>query len=238
MEYKNLTVIGTSHIARESINEIKSFIEENQPEIVALELDRSRFQTLVSKKRGNNLLSAMSFGLNGFLFMVLGQWAQRVLGKMVGVKPGSEMLTAIKLAKKHRLKIALIDQDIRITLSRFSKALTLKEKFRILWDIITGAILRQNELKKLGIPSLDLTKVPDEEVIGKMMVVVRERYPNIYRVLVEERNVFMARNLAGLIELNPDKRILAVVGAGHEKEILELVRLYTNGAGVSFVVDS
>jgi pheromone shutdown-related protein TraB len=227
MDYKNLSIIGTSHIARESVEEIKKFIEEQSPDIIALELDAARFQTLLSKKKAKaDIFSMMRLGVNGLLFLILGRWAQKTLGKMVGMQPGSEMLTAIKLARKRSLPLALIDQDISITLRRFSKTLTLKEKLRLLWDVVTGSILRKNELKEIGITSLDLTKVPDQEVINKMMGVVRQRYPTIYRVLVEERNVCMARNLANLIESNPDRKILAIVGAGHEKEIIELVRLY------------
>ncbi len=238
MQYKNLSVIGTSHIARESIEEIKDFIGTERPDIIALELDRSRFLALTSKKkRRTDIYSLIKVGLNGFLFMILGQWAQRALGKMVGVKPGSEMLTAIKLAKDNKIALVLIDQDIQITLARFSKALTIKETFRILWDIIFGAVFKRNELKKLGISSLDLRKVPEDHIINKLIGVVRERYPHIYSVLVEERNVFMARNLANLIDLNPDKKILAIVGAGHEKELIELVRLFRNDAGMTFEVN-
>jgi pheromone shutdown-related protein TraB len=227
MEFMNLTLIGTSHIARESINEIKSFIEEQKPEIVALELDKNRFLTLTSKKKQKtDFFAAARIGLNGLVFLVLGQWAQKALGKLVGVKPGSEMLTAIKLAKKHGLAIALIDQDIQVTLKRFSTTLPLKERIKVLIDIIKGVLFRENELKKMGIPAIDLTRVPDEVVVQQLIGLVRQRYPNIYRVLVEERNVVMARNLASIMKANPDKKILAVIGAGHEADLMELIRLY------------
>ena len=41
-------------------------------------------------------------GIKGFLFAILGRWVSKKLGNLVGVKPGSEMLTAMKLAKKHK----------------------------------------------------------------------------------------------------------------------------------------
>jgi len=59
---------------------------------------------------------------------------------------------------------------------------------------------------------------------------VKKRYPNFYRVLIEERNQIMALNLANLIKNYPDKNILAVVGAGHEKEIEKLTKKYLNRA--------
>ena len=53
---------------------------------------------------------------------------------------------------------------------------------------------------------------------------VRKRYPNVYKVLIEERNHVMAKNLKKIIENNKDKKILAIVGAGHEEEILKLIK--------------
>jgi pheromone shutdown-related protein TraB len=228
MEFRNLSLIGTSHIAKQSVEEIRSFIESAKPDIVAIELDRSRFLALTSKKKQRqNLFAITRIGLNGLIFLVLGQWAQKALGKLVGMKPGAEMLAAIKLAKKHGLALALIDQDIEITLKKFSTSIPLKERLRIFGDIISGVFGRGKELNQLGISSIDLTKVPDEVVIRKLIGMVRLRYPSIYRILVEERNTVMAQNLSALMRNNPGKKILAVVGAGHETELLSLVELYT-----------
>jgi pheromone shutdown protein TraB len=47
-------------------------------------------------------------------------------------------------------------------------------------------------------------------------------------VLVEERNNFMASRLAQIIYRFPEKKIIAFIGAGHEKEILTLVKKYIN----------
>ena len=46
----------------------------------------------------------------------------------------------------------------------------------------------------------------------------------MYKVLIEERNIVMAENLSALMEKNEDKKILAIVGAGHEDEILRLIK--------------
>ena len=226
MEYRNLTIIGTSHIARESIDEIKAFFEDGKPEIAAIELDPQRYLALTSGKRQKpSIFTLPQVGLHGFLFLVLGHWAQGALGRMVGVEPGSEMLATIKQAKKHKVPLALIDQDIQITLRRFS-TIPFGEKARLIWDVVAGVFSRGSDAKKLGITTIDLSKVPDRAIISKLMGMMRKRYPNIYRVLVEERNVFMAQNLSGIMLSNPDKKVLAVVGAGHEEDILNLVKLY------------
>ena len=38
MNYKNLTIIGTSHIAKQSLDDVETAIEHGKPDIVALEL--------------------------------------------------------------------------------------------------------------------------------------------------------------------------------------------------------
>ena len=67
---------------------------------------------------------------------MIGAGAGKKLGKMVGVAPGSEMKKAVRLAKKNKIKLALIDQDIEITLKRFSKSLTWCEKWNFSVDVI------------------------------------------------------------------------------------------------------
>ena len=225
MRYKNLNIIGTSHIARQSIENVKKAIIEEKPYIVALELDKNRLYGLMhNQKRKISIADIPKIGFKGFLFSWIGSIIQKKLGEYVGVAPGSEMKTAIRLAKKQKARIALIDQNIETTLKRFSKALTWKEKWNLLVDIFKGVVLRKNELKDLNIEKFDLTKVPSQEIIKKLINKMRERYPNICRVLIDERNKIMARNLSYLMKEHPEKNILAVVGAGHEEEIIGLIK--------------
>ena len=96
----------------------------NNPDIVAIELDKDRFQALISgKQRKPKLSDIRKVGIKGFIFTVIGSWAQKRLGKYVGVSPGSEMKAAIESANKEKAKIALIDQNIQVTLRKFSKML-------------------------------------------------------------------------------------------------------------------
>jgi len=223
MKHKNLTIIGTSHISRESVDAITKFVEEKKPAIIAIELDKDRFYGIQQKKREASFREIFNVGVKGYLFSLIGEYVERKLGEKVGVKPGEEMLTAIRLAKKHGIRIALIDQDIRITLKRFSKFLSWKERFRFVADILKSIFFGKREMKKIGLETFDLAKVPEKKVIKKMISFVRKRYPNVYKVLIEERNEVMAKRLKWLTE-NEEGVILAVVGAGHEEEILKLVK--------------
>ncbi len=220
----NLTIIGTSHIAKQSIKEIQTHIKANMPDIIAVELDVGRAKSLFEQKKSSLSLSLIPIiGLKGFLFAAIGKIVQQKLGNAVGVSPGEDMKTAIIEAKKHKLKIALIDQPIQITLRNFSKALTWKERFRFLGDIITGIFTKNKGLKKYGLDNFDLRKVPADKAIKTMMKYLEDRYPSIYKVLVADRNRYMVRQLVGLMCKHPDKKILAVVGAGHKSGMEKLL---------------
>ena len=219
MEYGNLTIIGTSHIARQSLKDVEEAIIKKNPDIIALELDKKRLYSLIHKPKGKiSIYSIRRIGLKGYIFSLIGAWAEKKLGELVGVAPGSEMKKAVMLAKKNKKEIALIDQDIEITLKRFSKALTWREKWRFFMDMIKAVIFRKKEIYFV------LTKVPSKKIINELVEKVRKRYPNVYKVLIEERNHVMAKNLKKIIENNKDKKILAIVGAGHEEEILKLIK--------------
>ncbi len=235
MDYKNVVIIGTSHIASESLREIKKTFESFKPEVVAVELDIKRLHALNSKQPQKMSFSAVRrIGFKGFLFAVLGRYAQQKLGSAVGVSPGSEMKLAVDLAYKNGAVVALIDQDIEITLKRFSKALTWRERFRFFADILKSVFRRKKAVSDLGLKgkTFDLSKVPEDELVRKLIRQFKRRYPNIYKVLVDDRNKVMASNIVRLMHDFPDKRVLVVVGAGHEFDLLNLVKKKYNRVDV------
>ena len=231
-KFQNLYLIGTSHISKQSINEIKEAFKE-KPDILAVELDRQRAHGLMSNKTGKpTFYDIRRIGFKGFLFALLGGWASKKLGKIVGVTPGSEMKTALILAKKNKVQIQLIDQPIEITLKRFSKTLSWKERWHFIVDLVTAPFNKDKDILKM-----DLNKVPPKALIKKLMKKIKKRYPNIYKTIIEERNYYMARKLKTLMGKNPDKKILAVVGAGHEDDILSILN-ENDGITYSFTINN
>lgn len=215
---KNLTIIGTSHIAPESLKKVEETILKDEPGIVAIELDKKRLYALLHPQRGPpRYRDYKHIGLKGYLFARIGAWAEKKLGAKVGVSPGAEMLTAVSAAQRVGAKVALIDQDIEITLRNFSKGLTWKEKWNFIVDLFKGLVFRK------GI-KFDLAKVPSQKVINKLVKEVKQRYPSVYKTLIDDRNKIMAKRLANLRKTYPDEKIIAVVGAGHQKEIKQLVQ--------------
>lgn len=216
---KNLILIGTSHIAQQSIDDVKVAVLTYKPKVIAIELDRKRMEALLHPQRRKIRLSDIKkVGFKGFLFNAFGAWAEKKLGKIVAVPPGSEMKTAIMLARETNALIALIDQDIHITLKRLSKEMTLREKARFLKELLLSMFIKRPKI------TFDLRKVPNEEIISKLTKRMKKEYPSIHKVLIEERNQTMAKALYKIMNDYKDEKVVAVVGAGHEKDIAQLLK--------------
>ena len=214
----SVLVIGTSHIAQESVKTIREAFRAFQPNAVALELDANRYYALLHPQaRASAWQTLRIVGLKGYLFALLGKFVQDRLGKSIGMKAGSDMLSAIQLAREKKMPVFLIDQDLRITLKNISKRLGWKEKLQILKDLVRPPV-EYYELKH------DLRKTPSPELIRKILRHLRRSYPALYDVLVRQRNRHMKRQLEHILRHHPDKRILVIVGAGHEEELSHAFR--------------
>ena len=112
-----LKIIGTSHIAAESIQAVKNTIKALKPDIVCLELDPRRAHALLHNHKARlSLKLAKSIGIKGFLFLAIASFLQKRIGKIVGVEPGAEMKTALHAAienstHKAEKKLPLIIQS-------------------------------------------------------------------------------------------------------------------------------
>lgn len=216
-----INIIGSSHIAKESVNKVRKEIESYSPDIVALELDPKRAYALLhenkdsAKPRKRDVIR--SVGVKGFVIASIGSFAQKKLGNIVGVEPGSEMKTALLITKEKKIKTVFIDQDIEITLQKLSKAITFKVYWQFIKDFFK-AIFSKKKLK------FDLAKVPEDRIIDEMIKEIKDNYPGIYNVLIDERNKIMAKRLYSLSRNHPEAKILAVVGAGHKSEMINIIK--------------
>lgn len=216
---KSIEIIGTSHIASQSISQISRKILEEKPEIVCVELDRTRLLGLFRPEQKVRLRD-LKVGGFGALFMLVGRWLQKKLGAQVGIMPGADMKSAVIAARKTGAKIYLIDIPIQKTLYKLSKEVSAWEKARLIGYILFSPLSRKN---RETIEKIDLTKVPAESVIDSLIADMRTKFPQMFKVLLDDRNEFMARQLKKIAKDNPDDKIIAVVGAGHKKGLQNIL---------------
>lgn len=211
----NIILIGTAHISKDSVKEVKEAIEQYKPDIVAVELCKRRYEAITKKDQWENT-PVNKLLKSGNAYLLLAQTflssIQRKLGKEYGVEPGSEMIAAMDEAKKHNLDVALVDRDISVTLKRAWRGMGIREKFRLTWEFLK-AILGYEEEELEG---LDLKKLMDQDVISTLMEEFREIAPSVANVLIHERDEYIAKKI---LDESKKGRVVAVVGAGHLKGI-------------------
>lgn len=211
-------IVGTSHISKDSVTEIKKTIEEFKPDIVCVELDVNRYKSLFQKRRGRIKLSNVTkLGLFGFLFYLIGSISQKVLSKRVGSKPGIDMRSAIVEAKRAGAKVALIDQDISITLRNLSKEVSFPEKMKLFAYVLFGGFISKKKVK------FNLKTVPRDSVVRKLVSEMKNKFPNFYRVLVSDRDKYMQNQVRAIVTNFPKSKILVIVGAGHKSSLKKFV---------------
>jgi pheromone shutdown-related protein TraB len=213
--YDDIILIGTAHISQESVKEVKEAIEKYKPNVVAVELCKRRHETITKKDKWEST-PITKLLKSGNAYLMLAQTflssIQRRLGKEYGVEPGSEMIAAIKEAKKHGIEVALVDRDISTTLKRAWRKMGIREKIRLTWEFLK-AIMGYDEEE---LEEIDLKKLMDQDIISSLMEEFGEIAPSVTDVLIHERDKYIAKKI---IEERKKGNVLAVVGAGHLKGI-------------------
>ncbi len=213
MKRECLTIIGTAHVSSKSVDEVKDKIYEIQPDRVAIELDLGRYTKLKKSMMGieedesisvTKIIKENKVGL--FLVTTVLSYFQSKIGDEVDVAPGSEMIGAIEAAEDLGIPIALIDRDINITLERALNRMSFIDKIKFLYAILTS---------DTGDEEIDIEDLKNPEKLDDLLEMFKDEAPDIYDVLVHERDAF----LAGSILRIPEDKVIAVVGAGHQPGI-------------------
>lgn len=207
-EDKEVTLIGTAHVSRESAELVAQVIEEEKPETVCVELCPSRYQSLTQKKQWQNtdLLKVIREKKTSLLLSnLMLAYFQKKIGKQLGIKPGEEMMRAIQAAEQAGAQIHLADRDIRTTLSRTWRLMGFRTKVKLL----TQFIMSVGDVDSLS--EEDIEELKRKDVIEMLLSEMGEALPEVRQILIDERD----RYLAEKIRTAPGKKIIAVVGAGH-----------------------
>ena len=216
----SLKIIGTAHVSNESIEEVKAAILDIGPDIVAVELDLARYNNLMNEKMGGDQQKDVKVRelikndqLTIFVVSKFLSYMQKRIGEDVGVKPGSEMMSAIDAAEEVGARVVLIDRDIQITLKRALNMMSLWEKIKFAAGLV-GSIFSRGEVVE------DIEKIKEKDTLTEVMDYFQKMSPKAFDVLVTERDAYMARML---LDIPPEEDVVVVVGAGHQKGIKDFM---------------
>ncbi|MFP4117623.1 MAG: TraB/GumN family protein [Candidatus Woesearchaeota archaeon] len=220
----NVKIVGTSHVSEESVESVKKNITEGNFDVVCVELDKERLYALSNNIKQTEGLRSLALirhvGITGFIFAMIASIAQKKIGKKLDMQPGSDMMAAAKTAGSMNIPVALIDQDVKITLKNLSKNVKFREKMKIAFDLLKSLLGLRTPLNDID-KGFDLKKVPPDELIEKILKKTKDRYSGLYKVLVDDRNKVMTKRILGIMKKNPEWNVLVVVGAGHKEGMIE-----------------
>ena len=205
---KQVILIGTAHVSRESAQQVRQLIQEENPDTVCVELCQSRYQSIRQKERWQEtdivkiIKEKKSFLLLSNLLLAS---FQKRIAKKLDIKPGQEMITAVETAEEMDAEIHLADRDIRTTLSRTWRAMGLWSKIKLLFQLM----LSLGEVEE--IKEEDIEKMKNEDVLETLLAEVGKSLPVLKDILIDERDQYLAKK----IRTAPGQKIVAVVGAGH-----------------------
>jgi pheromone shutdown-related protein TraB len=212
-EDKEIVLIATAHVSLESAILVEKVIEQEQPETVCVELCSSRYQALTQpeKWQETDLLKVVREKKAMVLLsnLILASF-QRKIALKLGVRPGEEMLRAVKAAEKCGAEIWLADRDIRSTLARTWRSLGFWPRIKLAFNLmmsIPGAS---------DITEEDVEKLKEQDMLESVLAEMARDLPVVKQVLIDERD----RYLAFKIRNAPGRKIVAVAGAGHVPGII------------------
>ena len=209
---KELILVGTAHVSRQSVEEVKNAIVENRPDIVAVELCQARYSILKNPKiwSQTDIVKVIKEKKALVLLanLVMSSF-QRRIGDKLGIKPGEEIKAAITTAEDMNIEIALIDRSISVTLQRLWHKISFKEKAMLLVDLL-GSLFTIEDVGEA-----EIEKLKTKDALTLIMEEIGTKVPTVKEVLLDERDMYMAKKITDI----PAKKVLAVVGAGHLKGI-------------------
>lgn len=225
--FDRLFLVGTIHVSPESKRQVRELILKEKPEIIAVELDQGRYKALLEQPKetltfGELLLSARQGGFSTSLMAWLISHLEQGLGEQFGVIPGEEMLVATQTAKEIGSKIFFVDQPLPITLQRFQSVGL--EKSRLIIELVKGILGAEKDIRH---SLLDLETDPNRsEILQEFMGTLHKKFPGISKILIQERDAYIAKRVISLFNTFPKKKICVVLGLGHLDGVRRRIRTH------------
>jgi pheromone shutdown protein TraB len=197
-----IILIGTGHVFNLS-QQLLDIFDKKQPDVICVELDKQRYNALLAKRADPEAYKQYEKRVP-FIYKLLSKF-QDGMASEYGVVAGQEMLTAIGFAKNRQLPVAFIDMNAQKLFKKMLRKMSIGEKLKLILSGLGGLFVSKKRVEA------ELKKI--ENNFDSYIERIGERFPTIKRVLVDERNHFMAQQLT---QANKQyTKIVAIVGDGH-----------------------
>jgi len=207
-EGKEILLVGTAHVSKDSAREVKELIEQEKPDSVCVELCSARYNSINNRSKWKNMdiitIIKQKKALLLLVNLILSSFQKR-LARQLGINPGQEMIQAIASAKEVNAHLVLADRDIQVTFTRVWKKLNLWEKMRIVFMLIFSMFAKEK------ISEEEIERLKSEDILTAALSELARSFPRLKNTLIDERDQYLAEK----IKLAPGDKVVAIVGAGH-----------------------
>ena len=237
-------LLGTSHISRSSCDDVQQLMSHVQPDGLFLELCPKRLAILMPSPDASATSEMAKLSLkeiikqaqiqnpgmtySNALSSALLTKIQSDYATKLNITVGSEFRQAHGMAMSHpkKCRVVLGDRPVQITLMRCWESLSLWGKIKLVIGLVYSQLKQPSDKEMMEWMDSVLSS-GDNDVLTKSIQELKDAFPSIARVVIEERDVFMVCKLYQMIGVyntnNRMETIVAVVGAGHCAGICRLV---------------
>ncbi|KAH9408071.1 hypothetical protein TYRP_011727 [Tyrophagus putrescentiae] len=216
-------LIGTSHFSKQSHRDVRRVIRTVRPSVVMLELCRSRMcfltmneSEIMSEAKSLDFSKIRDYMkkngfVQGFIYTLLLTASAKVTNDL-DMAPGGEFRNAFNEAVNvPDCQIMLGDRPVDITLRRAISTLSTWQKIKMTYNcLFTSETLNAEELERYK----------QKDVLEQLIGELSEEFPGLSRVMVEERDQYLAHSLLDAChQAKPGEPVVGVVGIGHSAGI-------------------
>ena len=205
-------LLGISHTDPGAVDTLRQLMAEGDFDAVAVELCPTRYEALVQPDvwGQTNLFRILREGKAGMLVttLALNGWQQR-LAEQSGIEPGAEVRAVVETALQQGLPVLLIDRDLGVSIQRLSRHLPRGQRFALFAGLLEG-VLSTDPLEEDVLQHLR-----EGDLLETALAPYIDRSDVLSRVLIEERNRYMAARLCDETATEGYRRILVLAGEGH-----------------------
>lgn len=205
---KDIILVGTAHVSKQSAEQVKEVIESERPDAVCIELDEQRYQSITDGNRWKDMdifkvikekkatLLLMNLAISSF---------QKRMAKQFGINPGQEMIQGIESAKEVNAELVLADRNIQTTFARIWGNIGFKGKAMLLTQVVFSIFSNET------ITEEELEEMKQKDTINAMLQEITESFPRLKKPLIDERDQYLAQK----IKEAPGEKVVAILGAAH-----------------------
>ena len=216
LDGREIILVGTAHVSRESAELVERTIDEEKPDVVCVELCQARFDALKQKDKWQqtDIVKVIRENRTALLLsQLLMASFQRKIAERFNINPGEEMLRAIGKAEDTGAEVVLADREIRVTLLRTWRMMRFWTKVKFLPDILLSLFINED------ITEEDIEKLKQHDVLDLALKTVGEKLPEVKTTLIDERDQYLAYRISHA----GGRKTVAVVGAGHVPGIQQYI---------------